>query len=79
MADTGPLQSDIEAYCAALDGLLQHSAGKYVVFADGRLAQICDDYAAALRFGYSEFGLKTFLVQRVEPLGKVDFRLAWRR
>lgn len=63
-------QQNIDAYLKELDGLLDHSRDKFVVFADARLVKICDTLEAALKLGYQKFGRDPFLVQRVEPLVK---------
>lgn len=69
------LQKNINAFCAQLDGLLSAHAGKYVIFADEALFQVCSSLASALTVGYAKFGAGPFLVQRVEPIrSHIDFQ-----
>lgn len=73
------LQQNVDAYCAHLDGLLSSHPGKYVVFANAHLVQVCDSLSAAMSLGYAEFGADSFLVQRIEPLrSQIDFHATCR-
>lgn len=73
------LQRNIDAFCAQLDSLLAEHAGKYVVYADSRLIQVCDSLESAFSLGYGRFGAGDFLVQRIEPLrDQIDFHAACR-
>lgn len=62
------MQRNVDAFCAQLDTLLTAHAGKYVVFANSRLVEVCDSLTAAISVGYQKFSVGSFLVQRVAPL-----------
>ena len=69
------LQQNIDAYCAQLDALLPAHLGKYVIFANSHLFEVCNSLESAMSIGYAQFGTETFLVQRVEPLrSHIDFQ-----
>lgn len=70
------LQQNIDAYCAQLDALLPAHFGKYVIFANSRLFEVCSSLESAMSVGYAHFGTQSFLVQRVEPLrSHIDFQV----
>lgn len=69
------LQKNIDAFCTQLDALLAAHFGKYVIFANSHLFEVCDSLESAMTVGYSNFGTESFLVQRVEPLrSHIDFQ-----
>jgi hypothetical protein len=73
------LRENIDAFCSQLDGLLSEHAGKYVVFANAKLVEVCGSLASALTIGYTNFAAGSFLVQRVEPLrSSIDFHATCR-
>lgn len=73
------LKANIDAFCSQLDSLLAEHAGKYVVFANAALVEVCGTLSAALRIGYANFAAGSFLVQRVEPLRpSIDFHVTCR-
>lgn len=59
------LEKELETYHSKLGELLP-SEGKYVLIHDGEVAGIWEKYEDALKAGYEKYGLRTFLVKRIE-------------
>ncbi|HEX6705095.1 MAG TPA: hypothetical protein VF169_10075 [Albitalea sp.] len=75
------LQRNIEAYRKRLPSLLAEHAGQYVIFADGKLVEICPTYEDAVIFGYQTFPSEDqhYLLQEIAPIPeRVDIHLACR-
>lgn len=64
------LEKELETYNAHRDELLQHE-GKFVVIQGNHVAGIWQTYEDALKAGYNEFKLESFMVKQilaVEPI-----------
>lgn len=59
------LEKELETYRRELPTLLAQE-GKYVLIHGDKVAGIWDTYEDALKAGYQEFGLKPFMVKRIQ-------------
>lgn len=59
------LKTDLNAYESLKPAVLEHE-GKYVLIHRRQNAGIWDTYEDALQAGYQQFGLKLFLVKRIQ-------------
>lgn len=66
------LEKELQTYNSKRAELLV-SQGKYVLIRDEEIAGIYDTYEDALKIGYDKFGLKPFLVKRIEAIDTVCF------
>lgn len=66
------LEKDIKAYELALNELLEHHKGKYVVFQDGQLIDAFDSFQNAASFAVDHFGLGPYLIRKVQPKQEVQ-------
>jgi hypothetical protein len=60
------LHQEIETYRAAKQSLAG-KAGKFVLIHESQVIGDYETYRAALSDGYSRFGIKPFLVHKIEP------------
>jgi len=58
-------EDDVNAYLAALPGLLNSSEGKFALIGDAKLVGVHSSHASAMQAGYDLFGLNGFLVQEI--------------
>lgn len=66
------LDKDLKFYREKLPEWTEHE-GKYALIHGQRLVDFYSSYDDAIKVGYSEFGLKPFLVKRVNALEQVQF------
>lgn len=59
------LDTDIKAYEEQLDELLEHHAGKYVVFHNGAFVDAFDTFQNAADVAVRRFGLGPYLIRKV--------------
>jgi hypothetical protein len=65
------LQTALETYQDNLAALLKDE-GKFVLIYDREIVGVFGTYEDALSIGYEKFGLKPFLVKRIESLEQVQ-------
>lgn len=58
-------EQDVCAYLDVLPRLLSTSEGKFALVGDAKFANVFDSRSEAMRAGYSSFGHRGFLVQKV--------------
>jgi hypothetical protein len=66
------LQVEIATYEKHLAELLKDE-GKYVLICADEIAGTFEAYADALKAGYEKYGLKPFLVKRIQAVQQVHF------
>ncbi len=71
MAVAEQLKDVLKTYEEHKEELLGKGEGKWVLIHDSDVAGIWDTYEDALKSGYDQFGLKTFLVKRIEGIERV--------
>ena len=67
-----PLEKELETYNREKQNLLEH-AGKFVLISDDHVESVWDTYQDAIKAGYDKFGLKPFLVKRIEAIEQVHY------
>ena len=65
-------ERELTTYRERLPELAQHE-GKYVLIHDDCVADIFDTYQDALRQGYKQFGLESFLVKQIQSTERIHF------
>ena len=66
------LEKEVETYQRELPSLLKDE-GKFVVIHESEVEGSFDTYDDALKIGYDKFGLKDFLVKKIEASERVLF------
>jgi hypothetical protein len=66
------LEKEVETYKRELPSLLKDE-GKFVVIHENEVAGSYDTYDDALKVGYDKFGLKDFMVKKIEATERVLF------
>jgi hypothetical protein len=66
------LEKELETYHRELPNMLTNE-GKYVLIHEDDVAGFWDTYEDALQAGYERFGLKPFLVKRVQAVETVQY------
>jgi hypothetical protein len=66
------LEKEVETYKRELPSLLKDE-GKFVVIHENEVEGSYDTYDDALKVGYDKFGLKDFLVKKIEATERVLF------
>ena len=61
-------ENDVNAYLAALPGLLSGSEGKFALVGGAELKGVHPSHALAMQAAYDLFGLNGFLVQKISRL-----------
>jgi hypothetical protein len=61
------LETELQAFDAALPELLMHHLDRFALFKGTELVGIFDSYEDAMRDGYTRFGLEPFFVGPVAP------------
>lgn len=67
------LEKELATYEREKDKLVLANDGKFVLIHGDAIAGVWDTYKDALTAGYSQFGLKPFLVKRIEGIERVLF------
>jgi hypothetical protein len=67
-----PLEKELATYNEKLPELLAN-AGKFVLIHGSDVVDYFDTYRDAMKAGYKAFGLDSFFVKRIEPLGSAIF------
>jgi hypothetical protein len=67
------LAQELATYAAEKESLLADSLGKYVVISGDRVLGTWDTFDEALTAGYSEVGIRPFLVREVRPVEEVHY------
>lgn len=71
--DAELLAQEVATYAAQKEFLLHDALGKFVVISGERVIGAWDTYEEALQAGYSQVGLKPFLVRQVRPIDEVHY------
>jgi hypothetical protein len=66
-----PLEKEIRTFEREKPNLLSHQ-GKFVVIAGDEIAGVYVAYEDALRSGYQKFGLKPFLVRKIQAVEQAE-------
>jgi hypothetical protein len=66
------LEKELETYHRELPNMLTNE-GKHVLIHEDNVAGFWDTYEDALQAGYERFGLKPFLVKRVQAVETVQY------
>ena len=66
------LEKELAAYKSKLPELLPQE-GKFALVHDDAVAGIWDTYEDALKIGYEKYGLKPFLVKRIEAVETISY------
>ena len=66
------LEREIKTSNEQLADLLQHE-GKFVLIHDSEVAGVYDTYSDALKAGYEKFGLKPFLVKKIQAVEQIQY------
>jgi hypothetical protein len=66
------LEKEMETFQQNLPNLLCES-GKYVVVSGDQIAGIYGTYEDALKVGYEKYGLKPFLVRKIQAVEQVQY------
>ncbi len=66
------LEKELATYQKKRSELLANE-GKFVLIHADQLAGIWDTYEDALRVGYDKYGLKPFMVKRIEAVDTVNY------
>jgi hypothetical protein len=73
-----PLEKELETYKNNLADLAQHE-GKFVLIHGDKVVDIFDSYQDALRQGYRDFGVDSFLVRQIHAVEQVQQITRWTR
>jgi hypothetical protein len=65
---TDVLKTELQSYEAHKDELDAKGEGKFVLISERDVAGIWETYEDALQAGYERFGLKPFLVKKIEKI-----------
>ena len=71
--DTNVLAEEVATYAAQKDSLVRDSLGKFVVISGDKVLGTWDTYEEALEAGYTNVGLKPFLVREVRQIDEVHY------
>ena len=65
---TDELKTELQSYETHKDELVAKGEGKFVLISQRDVAGIWETYEDALQAGYEGFGLKPFLVKKIESI-----------
>ena len=66
------LEREIKTYNEQLPELLQHD-GKFVLIHEDSVGGVFDTYGDAIKAGYEKFGLKPFLVKKIQAVEQIQY------